>query len=70
MPAVWFDREELRHIVEFIRAGGLDRARAMDKEDLQRAKSELDSRLRGLDHEEHLASIASAGSILGTLLRE
>jgi Zn-finger nucleic acid-binding protein len=31
---VWFDRDELRHIIEFIRDGGLDRARAIEKEQL------------------------------------
>jgi len=31
----WFDRDELRHIVEFIRAGGLDQARAREMDDLE-----------------------------------
>jgi Zn-finger nucleic acid-binding protein len=66
---VWFDREELRHIVEFIRAGGLDRARAIEKEELARARRELDARREWSD-EERLASIASTGSILATLLRD
>lgn len=66
---VWFDRDELRRIIEFIRAGGLDRARALDKEELARAKRELDA-LRDTTAEERLASIASTGSILATLLRD
>ena len=46
---VWFNQGELRRIVEFIRAGGMDRARAHEKADLreQRARlrqSELDAR--------------------------
>src|SRR6266545_806899 len=32
---VWFDRDELRHIVEFIRDGGLDRARQIEKEEIE-----------------------------------
>ena len=31
----WFDRDELRRIVEFIRAGGLDKARAREMQDLE-----------------------------------
>jgi Zn-finger nucleic acid-binding protein len=31
----WFDRDELRRIVEFIRAGGLDKARAREVADLE-----------------------------------
>lgn len=37
----WFDRDELQHIVEFIRGGGLDAARERDRaqlEDLRRKK--------------------------------
>jgi Zn-finger nucleic acid-binding protein len=67
---VWFDRDELRRIVDFIRAGGLARARDLDKEDLQRAKRDLDARTREFAGQEHLTSIASTGSILGTLLRD
>ncbi len=32
---VWFDRDELRQIVEFIRSGGLDRARAHEMAELK-----------------------------------
>lgn len=31
----WFDRDELRKVVEFIRAGGIEKARALDVEDLE-----------------------------------
>jgi Zn-finger nucleic acid-binding protein len=31
----WFDRDELRRIVEFIRAGGLDKARAREIQNLE-----------------------------------
>lgn len=33
----WFDRDELRRVIEFIRAGGLDQARARELTDLNRA---------------------------------
>jgi Zn-finger nucleic acid-binding protein len=41
----WFDRDELRRIVEFIRSGGVDRARAREIANL-----EADRRLAGLEH--------------------
>ena len=31
----WFDHDDLRHIVEFIQAGGLEKARAREMEDLE-----------------------------------
>lgn len=37
----WFDRDELRRIVEFIRAGGLDKARDLEVRELERRKREL-----------------------------
>ena len=39
----WFDRDELRRIVEFIRAGGLESARAKQIEELERRQRELRS---------------------------
>jgi len=35
---VWLDRNEMRQIVDFISAGGLDRARQMETEELQEAR--------------------------------
>ena len=35
---VWLDRNEMRQIVEFIHAGGLDRARKIETEELQDAR--------------------------------
>ncbi len=67
---VWFDREELRQIIEFIRSGGLDRARALEKDELDRERREIESKMRDVSHEEHLASIACTGGLLGLLLRE
>ena len=37
----WFDKDELRRIVEFIRAGGLDAARAREIEQLEQKRREL-----------------------------
>jgi Zn-finger nucleic acid-binding protein len=39
----WFDRDELRRIVEFIRAGGIEKSRAMEISELERKKRELES---------------------------
>jgi Zn-finger nucleic acid-binding protein len=37
----WFDKDELRRIVEFIRSGGLDAARAREIAELERKRQEL-----------------------------
>ncbi len=37
----WFDRDELSHIIEFIRAGGLDLSRAKEKEEIQETRRQL-----------------------------
>lgn len=71
---IWLDRDEMRQIVEFIRTGGLDRARENEIEQLQRERRALDtehrianindSSLTGLsantsDHADLLGGIAS-----------
>jgi Uncharacterized protein conserved in bacteria len=38
----WFDKDELRRIVEFIRAGGLDEARAREIKELERKRREFE----------------------------
>jgi hypothetical protein len=38
-----FDKDELRRIVEFIRAGGLDKARDMEIRELERRRRALES---------------------------
>lgn len=38
----WFDRDELRRVVEFVRAGGLDRARAREKDALAEERRRLE----------------------------
>jgi Zn-finger nucleic acid-binding protein len=66
---VWFDREELRRIIEFIRAGGLDRAREMEKDELDRERREIDAKRGVMSPEEHLAAIACSRGLLDFLLR-
>lgn len=39
----WFDKDELRRIVEFIQRGGLDQARTRQIEELERQKRELNA---------------------------
>ena len=39
----WFDRDELQHIVEFIRTGGLDVSRNKEKEELESARRRLEA---------------------------
>ena len=43
---VWLDRDQLRQIVEFIRSGGLDRARRVEKEELETARRALENQQR------------------------
>lgn len=40
---IWLDRDEMRQIIEFIRAGGLDRARKLEKEQLDQERKSLDA---------------------------
>jgi len=37
----WFDRDELSRIVEFIRAGGLEAARAKEKAEIEEERRQL-----------------------------
>jgi Zn-finger nucleic acid-binding protein len=37
----WFDKDELRRIVEFIRAGGLEKARTREIEELEQRRRQL-----------------------------
>ena len=39
---VWFDREELRRVVEFVRAGGLEISRERDRKEWETAKRKKD----------------------------
>jgi len=51
----WFDRDELRRIIEFIRAGGMDSARA-------RELAELEDRRRQLKAAQVAGALGSAGT--------
>ncbi len=53
---VWFNAGELQAIVEFVRAGGLERARAREKAELEDARRQL--------HPESNPQAIRGGSIL------
>jgi len=76
----WFDAEELRGIIEFIRAGGLDSARARDKQEIEEQRRRLVNeqltaargtgplaRMRALD-DERASGVSSVGGLLKFLL--
>ena len=75
----WFDREELSRIVEFIRGGGLDAARAREKAALEEERRSLETLTRtggrpsilgfAESDDERREGIASAASLLKNLLR-
>jgi hypothetical protein len=63
---VWLDRDELRRIIEFIRAGGLDLAREAEKEDLQPERQRLETLQRiGSTGDQAPTSVGGGGSSLG-----
>ena len=76
----WFDRDELRRIVEFIRGGGLSVSREREKREVEDARRKLrqeqlsaslqDRRLgRGVEMKDRrLGVIAAAGELLGWLV--
>lgn len=64
----WFDRDELRRTVEFIRAGGLDQAREKEVAELEREKRELKTAQIGSAWEARPAgSSEGLSSLLGDL---
>ena len=75
---VWFDRNELSRIVEFIRAGGLEVSRAKERaaieeerRNLQQEHIALDmqqSRLNDLGESDRVTGIASASSLVRLLV--
>ncbi|HSB29816.1 MAG TPA: zf-TFIIB domain-containing protein [Pyrinomonadaceae bacterium] len=75
---VWFDRDELSRIVEFIRSGGLELSRAKEKtaleEERRRVHQEpiafdiLRSPSGDVNDSDRLSGIASAGALLKLLL--
>jgi len=75
---IWFDRDELSHIVEFIRAGGMDAMRAKEKIALEEERQKLHqeqlaldmqrSRSLNLGESDRASGIASASGLLKLLL--
>lgn len=77
---IWFDRDELRRIVEFIRSGGLSVSREREKREVEDERRKLrqeqlsaslqDRRLgRGIERgDRHLSAISAAGELLGWLV--
>jgi Zn-finger nucleic acid-binding protein len=76
----WFDRDELRRIVEFIRGGGLDSARAGELDELEERRRQLhaaelgqawDTRLGGerTSHLDRDSAFSIAASLLRTILK-
>jgi Zn-finger nucleic acid-binding protein len=73
----WFDRDELRRIVEFIRAGGMDQARAREIQNLEedRRLARTDSMSSGqdlppmFDGEIRHGALSAAAEVLIHLLR-
>ena len=77
---IWFDRDELSQIVEFVRGGGLETSRAREKAEIETARRQLQQEQLGADmrrssilgiddSEDHRANgIASARGLLKMLL--
>ena len=75
---IWFDRDELSHIVEFIRAGGMDAMRAKEKVALEEERQKLHqeqlaldmqrSRSLNLGESDRASGIASTSGLLKLLL--
>ncbi len=73
----WFDRDELRSIVAFIRNGGLDKARAREVEDLEEATRRANSAILhhgegaipALEGDVRHSALSAAAQVLFDLLR-
>jgi Zn-finger nucleic acid-binding protein len=75
---IWFDRDELSHIVEFIRAGGMEAMRAKEKLALEEERQKLHqeqlafdmqrSRSLNLGESDRASGIASTSGLLKLLL--
>jgi Zn-finger nucleic acid-binding protein len=75
----WFDRDELSHIVEFIRGGGLEASRAKEKAEIREERrrlleqqaavdSQVSTHFRASLDDQRLTGIASARGLLKFLL--
>jgi Zn-finger nucleic acid-binding protein len=58
----WFDQNELRRVVEFIRAGGMDKAREEKKEELEHELQSLSAARAAAAYDATLDSGAASGS--------
>jgi Zn-finger nucleic acid-binding protein len=74
---IWFDRDEMRHIIEFIREGGMERARMIEKQELADQVRELEglgnrlaptSVFNEVNQGELANAIAFAGGMVGKFL--
>jgi len=75
---IWFDRNELSRIVEFIRSGGLEKSRAKEKNALEEERRKLQQEQLALDMQhsgimdlgerDRVSGIASASGLLKFLL--
>jgi Zn-finger nucleic acid-binding protein len=74
---IWFDRDELSRIVEFIRSGGLEMSRTKekmaleeDRRQLAQAQATLDMKRSGMANvdSDRVSGIVSASSLLKFLL--
>jgi len=76
----WFDKDELRRIVEFIRAGGLEKARTREIEELEQRRRQLAAAQTAAALDTSTASgvprydltsiaVSAAAEVLGALLR-
>jgi len=80
LHGTWFDKDELRRIVEFIRAGGFEKQRTREIEELQERKRQLQAaqtagawdamdRPARTNYGEWHVGISAAAAVLRTLLR-
>jgi Zn-finger nucleic acid-binding protein len=76
----WFDREELRQIIEFVRAGGLERSRQKEKRDLEFERQQLrreqsvsasmaDAHGFSWSDDDRISGISATGGLLKFLLK-
>ena len=56
----WFDKDELRRIVEFIQRGGFDKARAMERQEMESERRQLEAARAGLQHERRMGYAQSS----------
>jgi Zn-finger nucleic acid-binding protein len=76
---IWFDRDELREIIEFVRAGGLQVSRqkekreiAFEREQLQReqfVRSRSEARAFAYSDDDRISGISATGGLLKFLLK-